>query len=276
MSRPASYVDIGWNPVTGCSKGCPNCWARGFAPRLAGNPAVKHRERYEGFKPTCWPERLDEPLKWKKPRRVAVAFMADLFDPGIPASFIDRVFAVMAAAPRHTFLLLTKRPDRMAQYKERRGKPLSNVWRGTSVLTQADADKRIPDLLACPAAVHWVSYEPAIEYVTFTKVICETAGCGWTGDVGDLACDVDECGALDTCCPRCAGAKVYDRLPVDWLVMGAESGPGARPCKPNWARSVRDQCAAAGVPFYLKAMEIDGKMVSLPYLDGRQHKEMPT
>jgi protein gp37 len=200
-------------------------------------------------------------LRWSKPRRIFVNLMGDLFHPDVPDDFIDRVFAVMALSPQHTFQVLTKRPERMRAYMnhgegfgrwgfidgrarqiyvERNhspfpaGKvligPLPNVWLGVSVEDQTAADERIPLLLKTPAAVRWISAEPLLGSVDLSR---------WIHDIppaGDSRTGHD-------------GGK-FSRL--DWVVVGGESGPSARPMHPDWARSLRDQCAAAGVPFLFK------------------------
>ena len=230
------YVDQSWNYSTGCTNEFPcwkYCWARRDANRLAHNPCVKHRERYEGFRPTFWPERLDEPRQMKKPKRIAVSSMGDLFHSGVPEEWIDKGFAVMAVCPQHTFLVLTKRPERMAEYlndadlEDRLDEichefpgaldetwhypalwPLPNVWVGTSVSNQADADERIPALMQCPGNL-WVRYEPIQGPVLFRREWLERLG---------------------------------------WVVAGG----GPFPVHPNDVRSVRDQCVAANVPFWWK------------------------
>ncbi len=238
------WADRVWNPVTGCTKvseGCRNCYADRLARRLAGRCGYP---KDAPFRVTLHPEKLDDPLRWKKPARVFVNSMSDLFHKDVPFEFIDRVFAVMAEAHRHTFIVLTKRPERMLEYMSgdrysaRRvfdltsglaGKfdcdlywPLPNVWLGVSAENQASADERIPLLLQTPAAVRFVSCEPMLGPINLSP---------W----------VD---------PR---LNVINRpQKLDWLICGGESGPGARPMNPDWARSLRDQCQAAGVSFYFK------------------------
>jgi len=180
MSGPTriEWTDVSWNPVTGCSKvsrGCQFCYAERMAKRLAGRGGYPAENP---FAVTLHPERLDEPLHWRKPRRVFVCSMGDLFHKDVPSGFITEVFAVMALCPQHTFQVLTKRPERMAEYLADEDLPdyidtmacnygachanldgrwpLPNVWLGTSVEDQATADERIPHLLRCPAAVRFV------------------------------------------------------------------------------------------------------------------------
>ena len=183
---------------------------------------------------------LQQPLHWKRPRRIFVDSMADLFAEGVEDAWIDRAFAVMALAHWHTFLVLTKRPERMRQYFEHMvalrptpdsfcGLPLPNVWLGTSVEDQRRADERIPHLLATPAAVHFLSCEPLLGPIRFSNV------------------------------------PGFNRIGLDlsrwWIIVGGESGPGKRPMDLAWARSIRDQCAAAGVAFFGKQND---KVTPLP------------
>lgn len=245
-----------WNPTTGCSKvsqGCKHCYAETMHRRLHAM-GVKGYERpfLDGARPV--PERLHKPLKTKTPTAYFVNSMSDLFHADVPFSYIDQVFAVMALCPQHLFLILTKRPERMAEYLQPRDPlfltdrymaigarmnalrglrvdeadpapmPLPNVWLGTSVEDQATADARIPHLLRCPAVVRFLSCEPLLGAV-------------------DLRWDV----AYE----RSAGALSL-RDALHWVIAGGESGPKARPMHPDWARGLRDQCQAAGVPFFFK------------------------
>lgn len=264
-----------WNPTTGCSKvssGCKNCFAARMAKRLAGRcgyPAAPHQ-----FDVTLHPERLELPLHWKKPCKIFVDSMSDLFHEDVPTYFIAQVFAVMAIAKEHTFQILTKRPDWMPdtldevlsldveqlqeQYCAERGWcpqdfnwPLPNVWIGVSVEDQQTADERIPWLLKTPAAVRFVSVEPMLELVDLWKADYPAPGGGKQGAVTSWP------GGLD------------------WVICGGESGPGARLMHPDWARSLRDQCQAAGTAFFLKQMSVDGKLVKMPELDGRVWDEFP-
>jgi len=211
----------------------------------------------------CIPEMLEKPLRWRKPRRIFVNSMSDLFHPEVPFDFVDSVFAVMAACPQHTFLVLTKRPERMCAYFEGEGRdprppmadgasvmftdvaikagaygaetmsffPLPNVHLGTSVENQATADERIPHLLNTPAAVRWLSVEPLLSSVDLR-----------------FAYDPEECIRLPFPCHGGVGPTNE----LHWIVVGGESGPRARPMDPNWVRSIRDQCQEAGVPFFFK------------------------
>ena len=206
-------------------------------------------------------DRLSLPLKWRKPQRVFVDSMSDLFHPTVPDEYVDKVFAVMALASRHTFIVLTKRPERMRAYthqasgriadtiirlRRERGDtdmavvplphvqpgtawwPLPNVWLGTSVEDQAAADKRIPHLLETPAAVRFLSCEPLLGPVDLWGAKYPAANGGLQGAV--------------TTWPG----------GVDWVITGGESGHGARPADPDWFRQIRDQCKATGVAYFHK------------------------
>lgn len=234
------WCDVVWNPVTGCTKvsqGCKNCYAERMAKRFWKGRQFSELQIHD--------ERLDEPLHWWKPRRVFVNSMSDLFHPSVPTIWLDRVFFTMAIASQHTFLVLTKRPEIMRKYLSdflTRARidllaevpwymaqewPLPNVWVGVSVEDQNAADERIPYLQQTPAAVRFVSCEPLLGPVDLepyldNAFIYETEHSGYT----------------------------YPAL--DWVICGGESGPGARPMHPDWARSIREQCQAANVPFFFK------------------------
>lgn len=261
------WTDATWTPVKGCTRkspGCVNCYAEIMAARFSqpgqwGEALASIVDTPKG-KDHRWTGnvRFDEaellkPLRWKKPRRIFVCSTSDLFHESVPDEWIDRVFAVMALCPQHTFQVLTKRADRMRDYLQardgmgkaeicrainmipakmgnRRGAlsmPLPNVWLGVSVEDQARADERIPALIATPAAVRWLSCEPLQGPLDLCKVYATK--------------DLD-------------GVYLHDApiLDLDWIVAGGESGPGARPMHPDWARSLRDQCQLAGVPFFFK------------------------
>lgn len=171
---------------------------------------------------------LEQPLRWKKPRRIFVNSMSDLFHESLSDEWIDRVFSIMALAPRHTFQVLTKRAARMRDYCQRLyhtedpagcGWPLPNVWLGVSIEDQRRADERIPPLLVTPAAVRFLSCEPLL-------------------------------GPIDL--RLFAGLESPRASKLHWVIAGGESGPKARLMHPGWARGLRDQCAAAGIPFFFK------------------------
>lgn len=232
------WTDVTWNAVTGCTKvsaGCKNCYAERMATRLAGRAGYP---KENPFTVTLHPERLDEPLHWRKPRRVFVCSMSDLFHPDVPFDFIVKVWTAMEMSPQHTFQVLTKRPERMAMvlngwpnHEHNRWMPrppLQNVWLGTSVEDQATADERIPHLLRCPAAVRFVSYEPALAPVEFLR-----PQAWWLG-------------------PPTQAHGMHQGL--DWVIAGGESGPKARPCSVEDIRSVVAQCRDAGVPVFVKQL----------------------
>lgn len=252
MPTKIEWTDETWNPVTGCtevSPGCDHCYAKTFAERWRGIPG-HHFEH--GFDVVLRPERLDQPLRWKKPRRIFVNSMSDLFHNEIPSAYIAEVFAVMALAQQHTFQVLTKRHGRMrslvsqdlydlmvkalADRPEFTGHvrwPLPNVWMGVSVENQQWADIRIPALCHTPAAVRFLSCEPLLGPVDLALTTVAPVVGARTGHE-----------------PRFT-SKVM-RRPIHWVIAGGESGHGARPMHPDWARTLRDQCQAAGVPFLFK------------------------
>jgi protein gp37 len=286
------WTDATWNPVRGCTRvsaGCVNCYAQSVAARFSG-PGMP----YEGLaertsRGARWTGKvalveaaLTIPLRWKRPRRIFVNSMSDLFHEAVPDAYIDRVFAVMALAPQHIFQVLTKRPERMREYVSQfneasleetdewrevsyrldcdddpegsaawhaqtgrlqeaydqvrqsfsDNKPLPNVHLGVSVEDQASADERIPHLLATPAAVRFLSCEPLLGPVNLR----------WAKWVDYKSRFV-----------RGETTYQYDGVKgLHWVIVGGESGRDARPMYPDWARSLRDQCAEAEVPFFFK------------------------
>jgi len=245
------YLDYTWNPTHGCSpvgEGCRSCWAAAMSKRLAAI-GVKGYDIKKPFKPTCHPDRLDEPLKIKKPSVIGVSFMGDLFHKDVPDSFIDDVGRTAKNCPQHIFIILTKRPQRMRDYFKKVAHKtavnwpyedlnMPNIWLGVSVEDQPTADERIGELLKVKAEVIVVSYEPAL---------------------GNLLLP----------------SEFLERGKQAWFIAGAETGPRRQECKLEWIRDVKNQCVEAGVPFFLKALYEDGKKVSMPVLDGRQYMEMP-
>jgi protein gp37 len=257
-----SWTDTTWNPLAGCtwqSPGCDRCYAAVMARRLdamaqadiaAGRDPGRKR-KYMGTtnknkagrimfngKVNLDESALSEPLTWAKPRLVFVNSMSDLFHKDVPFSFVADVFNVMRRASKHTFQVLTKRTERMAQFFAEWAKPgyvYDNVWCGTSVENQEQADKRIPHLLKVPARVRFLSCEPLLGPIDLGRAI----PCGYY-------CD-ERVGHVDHpfWTPRI-------NSPIHWVICGGESGPGARAMHPDWARSLRDQCVAAGVAFHFK------------------------
>lgn len=258
------WTDSTWNPTGGCSivsPGCTNCYAmktaHGLERRFASKKYAGLTKVVNGNPVWTGEVRLDEdallqPLKWKRPRRIFVNSMSDLFHETLPDEAIDRVFAVMALCPQHTFQVLTKRAERMREYVSARAHaakrlkiigamnmmgagatkpigyrmwPLPNVWLGISCERQQEADERIPLLLQTPAAVRFISAEPLLGAI----------------DLHDwLTRDWHPTMPPETT-PR-----------LDWVIVGGESGTKARPMHPDWARSIRDQCNAAGVAYFFK------------------------
>lgn len=203
------WTDTTWNPVTGCSKvsqGCKHCYAERLAFRLQAMGLERYRN---GFAVTLQEEALDEPYRWKRPRKVFVNSMSDLFHEAVPLEYIQRVFSVMRAVPRHTFQVLTKRSSRLRELAPLLPWP-DNVWMGVSVEDE-HAVGRIDDLAHVPAAVRFLSCEPLI-----------------------------------------APLPLLPLEHVHWVIVGGESGPGARPMKLQWVEGIFKQCRAADVPFFFK------------------------
>ena len=265
------------------SQGCVNCYSETNNGRcLPANGTGLPFNRQSRDKVDIFVDEkiLTHPLHWKAARRIFVCSQTDLFGEWVTDEMIDRVFAVMALCPQHTFQCLTKRPERMRKHVGAMGTrcnssfddydasrrvgarhcaesypmhkkrwPLPNVWLGVSCEDQKTADERIPLLLQTPAAVRFVSLEPLLGPVDLPP--------DW------LAFE------------RCGGGHITRSTKLDWVILGGESGPGARPMHLDWVRSVRDQCQSAGVAFFFKQAIIGGKKVSMPVLDGRRHAEVP-
>lgn len=247
------WTDATWSPVTGCtpiSAGCQNCYAARMAKRLAGRCGYPADEP---FRVTFHPERLDEPLHWRKPRRVFVVSMGDLFHKDVPFGWTTHVFDAIRDCQKHTFQILTKRPERMEEFFNGRGgwrygPPPYNVWLGVTVENQDTADERIPLLLRCPAKVRFLSCEPLLGPVAIRVTRHHDHPSGdptlwWETYDYPLSgfCSTKQGGWTDPNYPR-----------IHWVIAGGESGPNARPSHPDWFRSLRDQCAAAGVPYFFK------------------------
>jgi protein gp37 len=300
------WADKTWSPIIGCdrvSPGCDSCYAIGTARIREANPHPRIAAAFAGTTQRTdagvdWSgtvnllnDRLAEPLGWKKPVKVFVNSLSDLFHKNVPDDFIAKVFAVMALTPQHTYQLLTKRHarmrnllndrhfavavrtemytrDRHATLRQDEAWPLPNLWLGVSVENQHWANIRVPALLDTPAAVRWISAEPLLGPVDL---------------YGDLRSGVYRCpcGAWErdshvhTLCPDCG--KPWRHKPgdarIDWVVAGGESGPKARPMHPDWARSLRKQCTTANVPFLFKQwgtwgvdwpLDNDGKVITTP------------
>lgn len=258
------WTDTTWNPVTGCVKvsaGCKNCYASRLAPRVFAGQTVGSPGRPRRFTDVrCHPERLGAPLRWRKPRRVFVNSMSDLFHEDVPDEFIARVFDVMRQCPQHTFQVLTKRPERMRDVARRlrfdsagagatflamddndRSYPLMphrgssgmpQVWLGVSCEDQDTADERIPMLLDTPASVRFVSAEPLLSEMDLRPWLSREWPPRSTPD----------------------GYHSTTLTALDWVIIGGESGPKARPCNVEWIRSIVEQCRDAGTPAFVKQL----------------------
>lgn len=288
-----AWCDETWNPIRGCSRvseGCRFCYAERVAARFnnVGEPyeGLARREYHQGAYEPRWTgevkfvkEKLEEPLRWRRPRRIFVNSMSDLFHEKVPDAWIDRIMAVMALAHWHTFQVLTKRPERMRSYFndghgiakdrdraisvlhslrqhtypqfsyadenaaiDRLHDGLENLWLGTSVEDQKSADARTSHLIATPAAVRFLSVEPLLERVELNF---------WTTCTrckGSMSIEVPGGGSP---CPRCIRHQGVEPA-VDWVIVGGESGPGARPCNLEWVRGIVEQCKTAAVPVFVK------------------------
>lgn len=266
MATHIEWADETWNPVTGCdpiSEGCEHCYAKRMARRLAGRfgyPAAPHQ-----FDVTIHEGKMDQPLHWKKPRRIFVCSMSDLFHADVPTSVITAAFNVMERATQHTFLVLTKRVVSMIGWYAlmRLNRPAyripSNVLLGVTAENQARADERIPILLQIPAAGYFVSLEPMLGAV----------------DLRHVHSDVVEIDALagDHGVYRPLAGRSDEKL--SWVIIGSESGPRARPMEEDWARKAIEQCKEAQVPVFYKQQIVGGKRVHLPLMDGVQYAEYP-
>ena len=246
------WTDSTWNPVTGCdivSPGCKNCYAKVFSERFRGVPGHPYEQ---GFDLRLWPERVGLPLKWMEPRRIFVNSMSDLFHERVPDEFIERVFATMIEAERHIFQILTKRSERMMAWTRERyrfvnessKKPVlpRNIWLGVSIENHTFT-KRIQHLQSSPARTRFLSIEPLIGEVNLSR-------------------------------------RMLDR--IHWVIVGGESGPGARPMKAEWVQAIQAQCRRYDIPFFFKQWgAFDrwgnrvGKKQSGRSLGGRTWDEMP-
>jgi len=230
------WTDATWNPVTGCTKitaGCDNCYAERFAERFRGVPGHPFEN---GFDLTLRPDRIDQPMRWKRGRMIFVNSMSDLFHKDVPREFVDRVFDTMEAADQHIFQVLTKRSSRMRDFLSQRYAdklPPNHIWNGVSVEDYRGAT-RVQHLRDAPSAVRFLSIEPLI------------------GAVGAI-----------------------DLTGIHWVIAGGESGPNARVMHIDWAREIRDACRAQEVAFFFKQWGGFRPKSGGRELDGREWNDMP-
>lgn len=249
------WTDVTWNPVTGCSRvseGCRNCYAEAMARRIAG------MERTSGVRPQRYlpvvnhvgwngriimhDDRLYEPLRWRKPRRVFVCSMSDLFHEGVASEFVRDVLDVVRRCPQHTFQVLTKRPENILEKTDGIDTHIPNLWIGASVEDQATADARVPVLAQVPAAVRFLSVEPLLGPVDLRPLLLRRSlghctGCQELKDEG--ATHQEE-------------TIEHPSRAVHWVIVGGESGRAPRPCHAEWIRPVFDGCYCANVPVFVK------------------------
>jgi protein gp37 len=244
LQSTIEWTDATWNPVTGCtevSPGCDHCYARVFAERWRGTPGHPYEQ---GFDLRLWPERLNYPLEWKKPRRIFVNSMSDLFHKNVPDDFVLQIFAVMAQADLHTFQVLTKRPDRLVRLIPKITAHLNNIayqssswpahiWLGVSV--EAIQYKwRVDKLRQVPAAIRFISAEPLL------------------GSLREL-----------------------ELANIHWVIAGGESGPRYRYCDPLWIQELQDRCERSGIAFFFKQWGGRTPKAGGRILNGRTYDEYP-
>lgn len=271
------WTDKTWNPVIGCSKiseGCKNCYAEKMAYRLR-NIAL-NSDKYNSL--SYYPEVIDnsgkwkgktilvetsinKPFKWKKPRKIFVCSMGDLFHESVPFEWIDKIMSIISSNPHHIFQILTKRPDRMLEYFDylktdfiqeilfySEEFPPQNLWVGATIENQDMANKIIPFLLKIPAKVRFVSCEPLLSNIDLEEIIFSVEG----GDayIDSLYCDVSS-----------EDDEMFNGNTINWIIAGPETGPKARPMQKKWIESLYQQCKLANVPFFDKKniLELDLK-----------------
>ena len=243
------WTEVTWNPVTGCTKispGCKNCYAEIMHHRLMSMGQKKYSKPFSEV--VLHNDSIKEPLSWKKPKMIFVNSMSDLFHKDIPFTFIDSIFEVMGYCTQHTFQVLTKRPRRLLEYLAwtkifDAWSKWGHIWIGTSVENKEMAEERIPELLLFKTLHQdikvWISAEPLLEHIFLPAEWIDKARYGGTGT-------------------------------LDWVVVGGESGPNKRPFDCDWARSMRDACKAANVPFFMKQVD---KVIPIP--EDLQIREYP-
>lgn len=227
------WTEKTWNPVTGCTKvsaGCTNCYAESIAKRFWKGRKFTDIVMHE--------DRMQEPYKWRKPCKVFVNSMGDLFHEKVDYRFIDKVFMVMANSQSHTYQILTKRPERMYEYQNTWNWKLDNVWLGVSVENQATANERIPVLFKTPAAKRFLSIEPILEHIDIYKSI-----------IGTTAKIIPD------------NFSWLKNRGIDWVIVGCESGAGKRECKVEWIDDIVEQCQSLNIPVFVKQINLNGKVI---------------
>lgn len=236
-SSAIEWTDATWNPVRGCIKispGCKHCYAETFAERFRGVPGHPYEQ---GFDLLMVPDKLLEPFRWSRSRRIFVNSMSDLFQDGVDDDYVRRVFEVMASADWHIYQMLTKRGKRMRELTSSLPANIvsrDHIWLGVSVEDRKYGLPRIDELRATPAKIRFLSIEPLLE------------------DLGPI-----------------------DLRGIHWVIVGGESGPGARPMDARWVLSIRDQCRAAKVPFFFKQWGGVQKSKNGRALEGKHYDEYP-
>ncbi len=252
MPTKIEWCEESWNPVTGCTKiseGCKNCYAEKMAKRLAGRFGYP---KDNPFKVTFHENKLLEPTKWRKSHHIFVCSMGDLFHPDVIDKQIDTIFRMMThpmgGMNHHTYLILTKRPERILKSHYENFKHWKNIWLGVSVENQKTADKRIPILLKIPAKVRFVSVEPMLERIELREYLgmYKEAETITVKHVSDMPSEFQQYTRKGRDWVKHCGNK------LDWLIAGGESGQHARPMHPDWVRKVRDNCLQTGTPFFFK------------------------
>jgi len=250
------WTDETWNPIVGCSKisaGCDECYAEKMANRLAHNPkaphayghVINHDGKWTGLTKLVYTV-LKKPYSWKKPKKIFICSMGDLFHESIPFDWIHKIMEVIMRCPQHTFQILTKRPERMKEYFSHfAANRFKNVWIGVTAENQEMADLRIPILLSIPCIVHFVSIEPMLGHVDLNL---------WFYS-----------GYLE---------PPYNDI-IDWVICGGETGPKARKLEGGWIDSLKCQCIKFGVPLFFKSWGSYYKKVDHSLIEGVEYKEFP-